>query len=88
MKHIASNISRLEGNMFAMKIFFTLYICLCGVTADRMMATTTRKKGKVDKTKSIVTLGPRPYFLIDSMEPSDLKEKLGKSIMKTAFHCM
>jgi hypothetical protein len=57
--------------------FVTFLICLYGVSSDRIMTTTTRKKGKVDKTKSIVTLGPRPYFLIESMEPSDLKDQLG-----------
>jgi hypothetical protein len=35
-------------------------------------------KGK-NGGKQIVSLGPRPYFLVDSMKDSDLKAKLGKS---------
>lgn len=38
------------------------------------------KKGKKGG-KHIVSLGPRPYFLVDSMKESDLKAKLGKSLL-------
>lgn len=38
------------------------------------------KKGKKGG-KHIVSLGPRPYFLVDSMKDSDLKAKLGKSLL-------
>ena len=28
----------------------------------------------------IISLGIRPYYLVDEMKPSDLKEKLGKNV--------
>jgi hypothetical protein len=28
----------------------------------------------------IISLGTRPYYLVDEMKPSDLKEKLGKDV--------
>jgi hypothetical protein len=29
----------------------------------------------------IISLGSRPYYLVDEMKPSDLKEKLGKDVV-------
>lgn len=29
----------------------------------------------------IISLGPRPYYLVDEMKPSDLKDKLGKDVV-------
>jgi hypothetical protein len=37
-----------------------------------------KSKNKKRHHKSIVTLGPRPYQLVDSMDPSFLKTRLGK----------
>ena len=37
------------------------------------------KKGKGKKGKGpVVQVGPRPYFLVESMKPSFLKDHLGK----------
>jgi hypothetical protein len=45
------------------------------------------KKGqKEHREKSIVTLGPRPYQLVDSMDPSFLKTQLGKFRNNVAPH--
>ena len=35
-------------------------------------------KGKGMKRRTQVQLGPRPYYLVGQMLPSDLKTKLGK----------
>jgi hypothetical protein len=34
-------------------------------------------KKKIAKKKTTISLGPRPYYLVDSMESSELKNKLG-----------
>lgn len=52
-----------------MKLTVVNFACLAAV------ASAATKKGS--KKSTIVSLGPRPYFLVDSMEPSFLKTKLG-----------
>ncbi|KAI2495656.1 glycerophosphodiester phosphodiesterase [Fragilaria crotonensis] len=48
-----------------------------------ILAVTAAQK---DKKKKIVSLGPRPYFLVDTMAPSFLKTKLAKcAATKTEF---
>ena len=36
----------------------------------------------------IVSLGPRPYYLVDQMKPSDLKDKLGKNYWKVFVYLL
>jgi hypothetical protein len=57
-----------------MKLTLLTFTCVAA------LASAASKKPDKSKNKkpAIVSLGPRPYFLIDSMEPSSLKTKLGK----------
>ena len=49
-------------------------LILTSIAVLAAAGTTTQKEKKND----IVSIGPRPYFLVDTMEPSFLKDKLGK----------
>ena len=42
------------------------------------VAQVTRAAEEKADLAHIVTLGTRPYYLIDEMKPSELKDKLGK----------
>jgi hypothetical protein len=55
------------------------------VTFACMAALASAASKKPEKKSTIVSLGPRPYFLVDSMEPSFLKTKLGKLRTVTSF---
>ena len=43
---------------------------------------------KNPKNARIVSLGPRPYYLVDEMAPSFLKTKLGKLITDRLDHIL
>ena len=56
-------------------MIFRSFIVACAVG---IAAAKGKMKSKKPKTAPVVSLGPRPYYLIDTMEPSFLKTKLGE----------